>query len=145
VKSLRLNGKTVNISVSKGYASITRTWKKGDKIDLELPMAVQVLTADERIKADRNKVALRYGPMIYNVEKADQSDIEKYIGNGPLTTEWRKDLLRGVMVINGKWEDGTPLVAIPNFARNNRNKVHSTPAPGPENADGGSKVWINKH
>lgn len=145
LKSLKINGKTIKTTVSKGYASITRTWKKGDKIDMELPMSVQVLTADERIKADRGTVALRYGPMIYNVEKADQPDIEKYIGAGPLTTEWRKDLLHGVMVINGKWEDGTPLVAIPNFARNNRNRIHSTPAPGPENADGGSKVWINKH
>jgi DUF1680 family protein len=145
LKSLKLNGKAIKANIEKGYASIRRTWKKGDKIEIELPMEVQMLTADERIKADRNKVALRYGPMIYNVEKADQPDITKYIGTGPFTTEWKKDILEGVVVINGKWEDGTPLVAIPNFARNNRNKVHSTYSPGPEQPDGGSVVWINKH
>lgn len=145
LKSLNLNGKPVKINTVNGYASLKRTWIKGDKIDFELPMEVQVLTADARIAADRNKVALRYGPMIYNVEKADQPDIDKYMGTGPLTTEWRDDMLDGVVVINGKWEDGSPLVAIPNFARNNRNKVHSTNSPGPQQPDGGSKVWINKH
>jgi DUF1680 family protein len=145
LKSLKLNGKIVKADVKNGYASVSRTWKKGDRIELELPMQVQVLTADERIKADRNKVALRYGPLVYNVEKADQPDIDKYIGKGPFITEWKKDLLDGVMVIKGTWEDGSPLVAIPNFARNNRNKVHSTYSPGPDQPDGGSNVWINKH
>jgi hypothetical protein len=37
-----------------------------------------------------------------------------------LTPTWRGDLLDGVMEIRGSWADGTPLVAIPNFARNNR-------------------------
>jgi len=37
-----------------------------------------------------------------------------------LTAAWRGDLLGGVMVINGQWADGSPLIAIPNYARNNR-------------------------
>jgi hypothetical protein len=37
-----------------------------------------------------------------------------------LTTEWRGDLLGGVMTIKGKWNDGSPLLAIPNYARENR-------------------------
>jgi len=144
LKSISVNGKPLKVNIFKGYAEIRRTWKKGDRVNLELPMTVQVLTADERIEADRNKVALRYGPLIYNVEKADQPDINKYIGKGPLTTEWRKDMLHGIVEIKGTWDDGTPLLAIPNFVRNNRNTVRSTESPGPENPDGGSIVWINK-
>ena len=49
-----------------------------------------------------------------------QPDIDKSIGKLPLYPEWRNDLLRGVMIIKGTWADGTPLTAIPNFARNNR-------------------------
>ena len=85
-----------------------------------MPMEVQRFTADERIEGDRGRVALRYGPLVYNVEKADQQEIEKPIGNSPLTTEWNSNLLNGVMLIKGTWADGTPLTAIPNYARNNR-------------------------
>ena len=87
--------------------------------------------ADEHIAADRGLVALRYGPLIYNVERADQPDINQAIGSGPLTAEWRGDLLDGVMAIKGQWADGSPLLAIPNFARNNRNSEGV-----------GSMVWI---
>jgi DUF1680 family protein len=144
LKSLSVNGKPVLQKLVNGYAEINRTWKAGDRIDLELPMEIQTLTADERIAADRGRVALRYGPLIYNVEKADQPDIEKYIGAGPLSLEWKKDLLGGVMVINGTWADGSPLIAIPNYTRNNRNTVKSTDKPErPDPADG-SNVWIKK-
>ena len=144
LKSLTVNGKQVKPQIENGYAVIKRTWKKGDKVDLVLPMEIQVVKADERIKADIGRVALRYGPLVYNVEKADNKDIDKYIGTGPLTLEWKGDLLEGVMTINGKWDDGTPLVAIPNYARNNRNAIHATDRPGPDNKDGGSIVWIKR-
>jgi hypothetical protein len=144
LKSLTVNGKNVKPVIENGYAVIRRIWKKGDKVDIELPMEIQTVTADERIKADRGRVALRYGPLVYNVERADQPDIEKYIGTGPLSLEWKGDLLDGVMTIKGKWDDGTPLVAIPNYARNNRNAIHATDKPGPDNPDGGSIVWIKK-
>jgi uncharacterized protein len=144
LKSLSVNGKAISPVIVNGYAEIKRTWKAGDKVDLVLPMEVQIVTADGRIEADRGRIALRYGPMIYNVEKADQPDIDKYIGKGPLTTEWRSDMLDGVMTIKGTWDDGSPLLAIPNYARNNRNSVHATDKPGPGNKDGGSIVWIKK-
>ena len=37
-----------------------------------------------------------------------------------LATEWKGDLLGGVLVIKGEWADGKPLTAIPNYARLNR-------------------------
>ncbi|WP_237722118.1 glycoside hydrolase family 127 protein [Sediminibacterium roseum] len=120
LKWIKVNGKTVTPTIDKGYAMIKRTWKAGDKVEFEMPMEVQKFTADERIEANKDRVALRYGPLVYNVEKADKQDIEKEIGKAPLTTEWKDDLLRGIMVIKGQWADGTPLVAIPNYARNNR-------------------------
>ena len=144
LKSLSVNGASVKPKIVNGYAEITRTWKAGDKVDLELPMVIQVVKADDRIEADRGRVALRYGPIIYNVEKADQPDIDKYIGKEPLSLEWKGDMLNGIMAIKGKWDDGTPFLAIPNYARNNRNTIHATPRPGAENPDGGSIVWIKK-
>jgi len=120
VESLKVNGETIQPDMQKGYAAITRKWEKGDKVELQLPMQVQRIHADEKIEADRGKVALRYGPLIYNVEKADNPDIQKEISSEPLSTEWKEDMLHGVVALNGTWSDGTPLVAIPNYARNNR-------------------------
>src|SRR5208282_3253914 len=83
LRSLAVNGKSVTPKIENGYAVITRQWRSGDKIDLLLPMEVQREKADERIAADRGLVALRYGPLIYNVEQADQPDINQPLGPGP--------------------------------------------------------------
>ena len=146
LESLSVNGKAVKPAMERGYAVITRAWKAGDKVEAVLPMKVQRVRADERVEATRNKVALRYGPLIYNVEQADQ-DITKVLSpDAPLTTEWRSDLLGGVMTIKGKFADGTPLLAVPNYARMNRD-VASVPAEGAERTGPrppASIVWIRE-
>jgi hypothetical protein len=47
--------------------------------------------------------ALQYGPLVYNVETADNGNIDRELGDAPLKAEWRPDLLGGVMVIVGEW------------------------------------------
>jgi len=119
--SLAVNGEKVTPKIEKGYAVITREWKAGDKIDFVLPLKVQRIKADERIEADRGRVALRYGPLIYNVERVDQNiDVVALSPKAELTAEFKPDLLNGVMVIKGTWADDSPLLAIPNYARYNR-------------------------
>jgi len=138
LESLKVNGKSVSTQAVNGYVAITRKWKAGDQVEIMIPMKVQTITADEHIVADRGKVAIKYGPLIYNVEEVDNHDINKQIGTDPLVPEWRGDLLHGVMTVKGKWADGTPLIAIPNFARNNR----KASADAKETYD--SRVWIKK-
>jgi DUF1680 family protein len=120
LKRLAVNGTPVTPHIVKGYAVITRRWEPGDTVELELPMEVQRIKADPRIKADVNQLALQYGPLIYNVETADQQNLDLALSNETLQAEWRPDLLGGVMVITGKWQDGSPMLAIPNYARMNR-------------------------
>ena len=120
VTSFAVNGHELKPRIEKGYAVVTREWKAGDRIDLELPMEPQRVTADSRIQADANMVALKYGPLLYNVETADQHNIEQGLSNAPLKAEWRPDLLGGVMAITGPGQDGTPMLAVPNYARMNR-------------------------
>ncbi|HEV2353100.1 MAG TPA: beta-L-arabinofuranosidase domain-containing protein, partial [Puia sp.] len=127
LRSISVNGHRITPAIVRGYAIIRRDWKKGDRIELELPMAIQEIRADARVKADSDRVALRYGPLLYNVETADNDDIAQRVGKGPMRLEWKGQLLDGVMTINGVWADGTPLVAIPNYARMNR--VPPTPTP----------------
>jgi DUF1680 family protein len=127
LKSIAVNGETIKPEIVNGYAVVRRTWKKGDKIDFELPMEIQRVTADNKIEADRGKVALRYGPLLYNVESADNKDINQAISNKPLSTQWRGDFLNGVLTINGTWADGSKLLAIPNYSRLNRVPTTETP------------------
>jgi DUF1680 family protein len=61
--------------------------------------------------------------------------IQRIRATDRVTTEWRGDLLGGVVVIEGTFADGSPMVAIPNYARMNRE-----PAPPPI----ASVVWINE-
>jgi DUF1680 family protein len=93
-------------------------------------MAVQRAVADSRIVADQGRVALRYGPLVYSFESADQNLDQALAKDAILTTEWNPDLLGGVLVIKGSFADGKPLIAIPNYARNNRG--------------GRSTVWIKE-
>jgi len=143
IKSLTVNGKAITPEIKNGYAVIKRTWKKGDKVDVVLPMEVQLVTPDEKIEADKGRVALRYGPMIYNVEAVDQ-DITKTIGTAPFSVEWHPELLRGVMTIKGKWADGSPLVAVPNYARLNRDVTPTAVPEQPASRNPASIVWIKK-
>jgi DUF1680 family protein len=134
ISSIAVNGSRVTPSIVNGYAVIARTWKAGDRIDLELPMPVQRVRGSEKIAATAGRVALRCGPLVYNIEQVDQ-DIRGALGPAArLTTEWRKDLLGGVTVIKGTFADGTSLTAIPNFARYNRTPPSPPAPPLPEGA-----------
>ncbi|HET9685497.1 MAG TPA: beta-L-arabinofuranosidase domain-containing protein [Gemmatimonadaceae bacterium] len=151
IVSLAVNGKRVPQKIENGYAVLSRTWKAGDRIELELPMKVQRIRAIDAVEADRGKVALRYGPLLYNIEAVDVGDVGKVLPpDAPLTTEWRPDLLGGVMVIKGTFADGTPMVAVPNYARMNRQPAPPTPpapaTPGqrPPRPPVVSVVWINE-
>lgn len=140
---MSVNGKIIHPQIVNGYAVVKRQWKKGDKIDMELPMEIQRVKADDKVEADKGKIALRYGPLLYNVETADNQDITKQISNEPLTPQWRGDLLNGVMTIKGTWADGSPLLAIPNYSRLNR--IPTTDVPKDENNNRAplSTIWIN--
>jgi hypothetical protein len=161
--SISVNGSPVKPEVTGGYASIARTWKKGDTIELTLPMPVQRVRASDRIAATKDKAALRRGPLMYNIERIDQNIDAVLDPSAVLTTEWRGDLLGGVTVIKGAFADGTPMTAIPNFARYNRappappyvppppvprpapGAAALPPAPRPPAPPATSIVWIREH
>ena len=125
ITSISVNGSAITPPIEKGYAVITRNWTAGDRIDLVLPMKVQRIKASDKIAATAGRVALRYGPLLYSVEQADQ-DITKVLSpDSVLTSEWKGDLLEGIMVIKGTWADGSALTAIPNYARDNRTSTAS--------------------
>lgn len=135
---LKLNGKEAKISLDKGYAVITRHWTQGDVVDLELPMPVRRVVANDKVEDDHHRVALERGPLVYAAEWVDSPD--KHVRNillsrqQTLTASFKPDLLKGVEVIEGRadyyrydakhqlrHEEGT-FTAIPYYAWANRGR-----------------------
>ncbi len=127
LRAASVNGTPIPIPTS-GYLEVRRAWRSGDVVRLELPLDVQRVRCDERVQANRGRVALRRGPLIYCLESVDQSLDSALPAGGTLTAEWVPELLEGVVVVHGHWANGSPLTAIPYYARNNRG--------------GRSMVWI---
>ena len=131
LSGLTVNGQPVDAKAADGYVSITRTWTAGDTIAFELPLRVQTIHGSDKVASTRGKVAIRRGPLVYNVETVDGQDVTKPIGPTPaLDAAWSPDLLGGVYAIHGTYADGSKLTAVPNYARLNRG--------------GRSLVWLNE-
>ncbi|MGE5293358.1 MAG: glycoside hydrolase family 127 protein [Solirubrobacterales bacterium] len=125
---LRINGVETPLNVADDFARVRRVWTDGDTIELNLPMPVRRIVADERIEADLGRVALQRGPLVYCVEGCDQPG--KRVANlllpddVTLQSQWRSDLPGGLMAITGRvqalQEDGSlrdqDFVAIPCYA-----------------------------
>ena len=121
LSSIQLNGSPISPVISNGYATITRFWTNGDKIDLVLPMTIQRLKAGSQVADDAGRVALQLGPLIYSFESVDQDVVSTVLSPGAvLSTNWNGSLLGGLTFISGTYTNGAALMAIPNYARNNR-------------------------
>lgn len=135
---VKVNGSPVPLTLDKGYVALRRTWKAGDVIDLVLPMPVRRVLAHDRVAADRNRVALQRGPIVYAAEWPDNPG--RKVRNlvlpdaSALAAQFRPDLLGGVTVVTGRAFglafDGAgkvttteqPFTAIPYFAWANRGR-----------------------
>ena len=104
--TLNVNGRPVDLKLDKGYASLNRTWRAGDVIELALPMPVRRIVAHEKVEADRGRVALQRGPIVYAAEWPDNPGgrVRNLMlpDKAVLTAESRPDLLNGVQVVKSK-------------------------------------------
>jgi uncharacterized protein len=137
---LKVNGKTVSpVPGDDGYVHIERRWQAGDVVELDLPMPVRRVYAHEDVKANRGKVALMRGPVVYCLEAADHPDTDvpnlRLPRKAELHPEHRLELMGGVTVLQGiTLADGglrVTLTAIPYYAWANRER-------------GAMTVWIDE-
>jgi hypothetical protein len=114
--TLSVNGKAIDAQLDTGYAVLDREWKPGDVVELDLPMPVRRVLANEQIEFDRGRVAIERGPLVYCIEGADHDGkvLDMWLAdNVKLTPEHCSDLLGGVTVVRGeasgvyRSEDGT--------------------------------------
>jgi len=125
--TLKVNDEALDLNINKGFTGITRRWSKGDIIELDLPMPVRRVLAHEEVKSDRNKVALIRGPIVYCAEWVDNdiSVLDVVVpDNAEMKTEYREDLLNGLIIIKGNVLDKeggkVELAAIPYYAWSHR-------------------------
>ncbi len=102
---LTVNGKEAAFKEDKGFAVLRRKWKKGDAIELSLPMNARRVLSHEMVKENAGKVALERGPLVYCAEWADNHG---YVSNlvigdeARFENQMREDLLEGITVIKGE-------------------------------------------
>jgi DUF1680 family protein len=105
--SLKLEGSPTSAPVgTDGYATIAeRDWQPGDTVTLTLPMPVRRVIANEEVKADRGRVAIVRGPIVYCIEWPDVPgrEVNNLVlpDDKNLATSFRDDLLGGVQVVTG--------------------------------------------
>jgi DUF1680 family protein len=143
--SVSVNGQAL-YPENRDYITLNRNWKKGDVIELNFPMDVRRIVANDNAEDDCGKVAFERGPIVFCLEGNDQADgkvFNKYILNtSSIQAHFENDLLNGVMVLegdakelqqNGEVKD-VKFRAIPYSTRNNRGSqqmeiwVANTPA-----------------
>ncbi|MDR0794235.1 MAG: glycoside hydrolase family 127 protein [Chitinophagaceae bacterium] len=134
--TITINGEPVEYSTDKGFAALSRTWKKNDVVEVKLPMEVLRVIADNKLENNMGKIALQRGPIIYCAEWVDNFGSTSNLILPPsanFTTEFRPALLNGVTVIKSeanavKINDDKiqtikqPFTAIPYYAWANRGK-----------------------
>lgn len=102
--SVSVNGQAL-YPENHDYVTINRRWKKGDVIELNLPMEVRRIMANDNVEDDRGRMALERGPIVYCLEGNDQADgkvFNKYIlDSAAITSRFENNLLNGVVVLEG--------------------------------------------
>jgi DUF1680 family protein len=69
--TMTVNGRAVAMTLDKGYVTVDRLWTKGDTIVLTLPMPVRRVISNNQVMANRDRVALQRGPIVYAAEWPD--------------------------------------------------------------------------
>lgn len=139
--TIKVNGKSVKGDWVKGFAGIHRKWNKGDIVELILPMPLRFSKAIDQVAADRGRISVTRGPLVYCAEGVDNEDRlpNVFITNtsGSVNTSSYTDgLMNGIPKLEvAAWEK-TPagnkeinLVLLPYYAWDNRN-------------DGSMMVWF---
>jgi DUF1680 family protein len=140
--TIKINGNPVDYTMEKGYAVLNRTWKKDDRVEVNLPMEVRKVIARDKLAEDAGKIALQRGPIMYCAEWPDNNGRASNIVlpvNTSFVSEYKPGMLNGItvltteatVVVTDEKENKVntvkqPFVAIPYYAWANRGKGEMT-------------------
>jgi hypothetical protein len=133
--TLKINGKKVSekmYSLEKGFVEIDRKWKRGDQIELSLPMPVRINKSIAKVEANKDRFAVTRGPLVYCAEEPDNGYIQRYfvdkkLSDSDLRIGKMDGVLSGIVSITIPAKEALPdsvksasLKLIPYYAHSNR-------------------------
>ena len=71
--SVKVNGEVVESELVNGYFTIDRKWKKGDEVSVHFDMEVRTVKANAKVEADRGRISVERGPIVYCAEWPDNN------------------------------------------------------------------------
>ncbi len=74
VVSFEVNGRKVSPKSENGFALITRKWKAGDVVVVNMPLEIKRIRSHELVEANAGRIAIQRGPLVYCLEWPDQPD-----------------------------------------------------------------------
>ncbi len=129
-----LNGEKINqLNLEAGYLTIDRKWKKGDIIELDFSMPVELVAAHPLVEANKGKRAVQRGPIVYCMEEVDNPGVDPE--QLTLSAENKFALVNGKGKLEGiknltTIANGDNITFVPYFAWENRQS-------------GKMNVWVN--
>ena len=69
--SIQVNGETAEGTLQDGYFCIRRKWKEGDRVEIHFDREPRLVKASEKVEADKNRLAVEMGPLVYCAEAVD--------------------------------------------------------------------------
>ncbi|WP_019670542.1 glycoside hydrolase family 127 protein [Eudoraea adriatica] len=128
--SVKVNGKNVNPFIEDGYITLEKqNWQNNDKITISFEMPVRKVESNELVSANKGKMALERGPLVFCAEEADNPDgiLNSQVPSDEVFTyKYEQELLGGVGKITSP-----SITAIPYYAWAHR-------------GNGEMAVWLNK-
>lgn len=102
--TVTVNGKPAEGSLTPdGYYTIGRNWKKGDKVELHLDMEPRTVKANSKVEADRGKIAVERGPIVYCAEWPDNDFdvLSIFVNQKPqFSVSEKPDMLEGITTLS---------------------------------------------
>jgi len=68
---ISVNGEKVEGELQNGYFCISRKWKKGDVVRVHFDMEPRTVKANYKVEADRGRISVERGPIVYCAEWPD--------------------------------------------------------------------------
>jgi DUF1680 family protein len=142
--SVKVNGENIEVPLENGFATIQREWQPGDEVELYLPMPVRFNQCNEKVEANRGRIAVTRGPLVYCAEGVDNGGaVQRFfmdkipdpasVSVSPMDTGVLENIIRIDFPAKVKNEDGVVeeenLTLVPYYAWDNR-------------GDGSMMVWL---